>query len=405
MTEPPAIPQRETARIWACGVTDVGRVREHNEDFHHVDPRGEVFVCADGMGGQAAGEVASRMAVEGFVATLGGSGWAQLKARWLAEPLHEHLRAIQDFLVHATRRVHHAIYSRAQDEPDKRGMGTTFEAMVIVGRDAFLVHVGDSRIYLLRDENTLQVTQDHSLIETMLAAGRGTREELKRANIKSALVNAMGATPDLAIDVLHFTLTTGDRFVLCTDGLHEYFPDEEELRHVLDEPGEAGVRRLVGLANERGGKDNITCVLVDVQSVPGPPVPRTLKHDLDALKASPLLEGLSFQETLKTLRAAVEREVRPGEALPRITTGDDTGYMVLDGEVRVDERALGPGSLAHAAALIGENSFDGFPHAPLGARVLAFRRNDFEALARDQPALGVKLLLNLARILAAERGR
>jgi hypothetical protein len=256
----------------------------------------------------------------------------------------------------------------------------------------------------LRERNVLQVTQDHSLIETMLAAGRGTREELKKSNMKSALVNAMGATPDLAIDVLYFTLTTGDRFLLCTDGLHEYFEDEEELCAVLDgHPGEEGVKKLVDLANERGGKDNITCVLVSVLQVPGPPVSRSLKHDLDALKASPLLQGLSFQEALLTLRFAVERELRPGEALPRITTGDDTGYMVLDGEIVMpDERRLGPGELAHPAALIGELSADGFPHAPEGARVLAIRRNDFLALAKDHPHLGVKLLLNLAKLLAAE---
>ena len=392
-------------RLAAWGVTDVGRVREANEDAHHVDAQGEVFICADGMGGQAAGEVASRMAVEGFLTLLSRPGWKPVRDRWLEDPTLDNRRAVQDFLVAAVQKTHAAIFQRSQQERDKRGMGTTFEALVVAGKGAFLVHVGDSRIYLIRDRNALQVTQDHSLIETMLAAGRGTREELKKSNMKSALVNAMGATPDLAIDVLHFTLTTGDRFVLCTDGLHEYFEDEEELCSVLDQrPGEAGAKRLVELANERGGKDNITCVLVHVEQVAGPPVSRSLKHDLDALKASPLMQGLTFPEALQMLRFAVEREVRPGEALPRITTGDDTGYMVLDGEVVVsEERTLGPGQLAHAAALVGETSLDGFPHAPRGARVLAIRRNDFLGLAKDHPSLGVKLLLNLAKLLAGER--
>jgi len=393
-------------KIASFGVTSVGRVREHNEDAHHVDPAGEVFVCADGMGGQAAGEVASQMAVAGFLGGLARPGWNRLKERWIEDPTLDNRRAIQDFLVATAQRSHGAIYARSLMETDKRGMGTTFEALVLVGRDGFLVHVGDSRIYLLRDRNALQVTQDHSLIETLLAAGRGTREELKAAGIKSALVNAMGATPDLAIDAVHFTLTTGDRFLLCTDGLHEYFEDEEELWRVLDEhPGEEGVRRLVDLANQRGGKDNITCVLVWIQQVEGPPISRNFKHDLDALKASPLLKELTFPEALLTLRFAVERELRPGEALPRITTGDDTAYIVLDGEVATpDGRRLLAGDLVHSAALIGEPSGDGFPHAPDGARVLAIRRNDFLGLAKDHPIIGVKLLLNLARMLVRARG-
>jgi serine/threonine protein phosphatase PrpC len=394
-------------QLAAWGVTDVGRVREHNEDAHHVDPNGEVYVCADGMGGQAAGEVASTMAIEGFLAGLKLPGWKRVKDRWLNDPILDNRHAIQDYLVAALQKSHAAIFMKSQEEAEKRGMGTTFESLVIVGRDGFLVHVGDSRIYLIRDRNTLQVTQDHSLIETMLAAGRGTREELKKSMMKSAVVNAMGATPDLAIDVLHFTLTTGDRFLLCTDGLHEYYDDEEEIWRILDEfPGEEGVHKLVQTANERGGKDNITAVLVWIQAVSGPPVSRNLKRDLDALKASPLLRGLSIQEALKTLRFTVEREMRAGEALPRITTGDETAYLVLEGDVVLpDDRHLVPGDLVHSASLIGETGTPGLPHAPAGARVLAIRRNDFLGLAKDHPTLGVKLLLNLARILATETVR
>ncbi len=389
-------------QLAAWGVTHVGRVREHNEDAHHVDALGQIFIAADGMGGMAAGEVASRMAVDGFLAALQLPGWRRVKDRWLNDPTLDNRHAVQDYLVAATQKSHAAIYLKSQEDSEKRGMGTTFEVLVIVGRDGFLVHVGDSRIYLIRDRNSLQVTQDHSLIETMLAAGRGTREELKKSMMKSAVVNAMGATPDLAIDVLHFTLTTGDRFLLCTDGLHEYYDDEEEIWRILDEhPGEEGAHKLVQTANDRGGKDNITAVLVWIQAVSGPPVSRNLKRDLDALKASPLLTGLSVQEALKTLRFAVEREMRTGEALPRITTGDDTAYLVLENEVVLpDDRRLQPGELVHPGALIGEPGTGGLPHAPVGARVLAIRRNDFLGLAKDHPSLGVKLMTNLARILA-----
>jgi len=220
--------------------------------------------------------------------------------------------------------------------------------------------------------------------------------------MRIAVVNALGATPDLAVDTLHISLSTGDKFLLCSDGLHEYFNDEEELGQVLDSlPGEAGVARLVEMANERGGKDNITALLVWVLSVPGPQISRDLKHDLNALKSSAFFEGLTLQEALQTLRVCVERELRAGEALPRITTGDDTAYLVLDGTI-VTARgdSVGPGAVIHPQALVGGEEPEGLAHSPFPARVLAVRRNDFLRLCNEHRALGIKLLTSLCKILS-----
>lgn len=388
-------------QIRAFSGTDVGKVREHNEDASYVDPEGRLFMVADGMGGQNAGEVASSMAIEELRAEMGDAFARKTCERFLNDPSLDTRREVQQLLVSAVQAVHGRIYERAQEESDKRGMGTTLEAMLVLGRDAFLVHVGDSRIYLVRDRSVLQVTQDHSLLETLLAAGRGSREELKKSTMKNAVVNALGATPDLAVDTLHISLSTGDKFLLCSDGLHEYFGDEEELGQVLDSlPGEAGIARLIEIANERGGRDNITGLLVWVLSVPGPQISRDLKHDLQALKSSTLFMGLTLQEALQTLRVCVEREVRSGEALPRITTGDDTAYIVLDGTI-VTARgdSVGPGTVIHPQALVGGEEPDGLAHSPFPARVLAVRRNDFLRLCNEHRALGIKLLTSLSQIL------
>lgn len=389
-------------QIRAFASTDVGKVRTANEDAFYVDPDGRLFLVADGMGGQNAGEVASSMAVQELRAELEDDFARKTCDRFLNDPSLDTRREVQQLLVSAVQAVHGRIYDRAQEELDKRGMGTTLEAMLVLGRDAFLVHVGDSRIYLVRDRSVLQVTQDHSLLETLLAAGRGSRDELRKSTMKNAVVNALGATPDLAVDTLHISLSTGDKFLLCSDGLHEYFADEEELGTVLDSlPGEAGVGRLVEMANERGGKDNITAVLVWVLAVPGPQISRDLKHDLQALKSSALFSGLTLQEAIQALRVCVEREVRAGEALPRITTGDDTAYIVLEGTI-VTARgdSIGPGTIVHPQALVGGEEPDGLAHSPFVARVLAVRRNDFLRLCNEHRALGIKLLTNLCLVLS-----
>jgi len=170
---------------------------------------------------------------------------------------------------------------------------------------------------------------------------------------------------------------------------------------VLDSlPGEAGIARLIEMANERGGKDNITALLVWVLSVPGPQISRDLKRDLQALKSSAMFMGLTLQEALQMLRVCVEREVRSGEALPRITTGDDTAYIVLDGTI-VTARgdSVGPGAIIHPQALVGGEEPDGLAHSPFPARVLAVRRNDFLRLCNEHRALGIKLLTSLSQIL------
>jgi PPM family protein phosphatase len=389
-------------QIRAFSGTDIGRVRTANEDTHYVDPEGRLFLVADGMGGQNAGEIASGMAVSELRAELEDSFAKKTCERFLNDPSLDTRREVQQLLVSSVQAVHAKIFERAQDEPDKRGMGTTLEAMLVLGRDAFLVHVGDSRIYLVRDRSVLQVTQDHSLLETLLAAGRGSREELKKSTMKNAVVNALGATPDLAVDTLHIPLSTGDKFLLCSDGLHEYFDDEEELGSVIDSlPGEAGVGRLIEMANERGGKDNITAIVVWILAVPGPQISRDLKRDLQALKSSALFGGLTLQEAIQALRICVEREARAGEALPRITTGDDTAYIVLEGTV-VTARgdSVGPGTVIHPQALVGGEEPDGLAHSPFVARVLAVRRNDFLRLCNEHRTLGLKLLTNLCLILS-----
>jgi len=235
--------------ISSAGLSDIGRKREDNEDafgaFVPQDPeilqrRGRLFVVADGMGGEAAGEIASRTAVE---VTL---------RSYFEDPF----VAPADALTRGVERANAAIYAEAKANPDRKGMGTTCTLIALRGGDAFIAHVGDSRAYLIRGDRILQLTRDHSLRE------RGPA-------FAHILTRAVGVRPTVEVDVLRAPIAIHDRDVLlmCTDGLWGTIDDQELLRIVSEGTElEAACKRLVERANEAGSDDNITAQLVRVHA-------------------------------------------------------------------------------------------------------------------------------------------
>lgn len=231
-----------------CGAaTDTGRIRNANEDsFLVVDG---LFAVADGMGGHQAGDVASGLAVQ-----------------VLNDEFHQ---AGTDVLVRAVEDANRAIVARSLEDPSLSGMGTTIVAMALVdadGRDAIgVVNVGDSRLYLLSEGALTQITEDHSLVATMVRQGRLTEAEAATHPQRNILTRALGIDGSVLVDSWEVLPVVGDRYLLCSDGLFNEVDDARiaaTLRR-LDDPDEA-CRELIRLANEGGGRDNITCVIVDV---------------------------------------------------------------------------------------------------------------------------------------------
>lgn len=245
-------------------LSDVGVVREHNEDCAYVDAKHQFFIVADGMGGHAAGEVASAMAVERVQKALE-------KRRSLIEgyddaPTEDGRRKLVALLESAVRSAHKAVYDRGQRETDKRGMGTTLDVVLIAGPEAFVAHVGDSRTYLIRDSRAAQITTDHTVAEVLFIEGKLSQEEAQISPLSNILVNAIGVAPDVGIEMAHIQLRQGDRLLLSSDGLHEYFSVEQELADCLTrrDPEDA-IQELVSQAKDRGGHDNITGIVVRVE--------------------------------------------------------------------------------------------------------------------------------------------
>jgi serine/threonine protein phosphatase PrpC len=263
-----AAPQDEASRVTleAWLVTDVGVVREHNEDSACMEPANGFFIVADGMGGHAAGEVASAMAVETVRKTLEAAR-KEIES-FKRAPTDAGRRGIVQLLQSAVLSAHQAVFQRGQHEADKAGMGTTLDVVLIAGPEAFVAHVGDSRTYLVRDGRSSQITTDHTVAEVLVIEGKLTIEEAQVSPLRTILVNAIGVSADVGVEMAHVTLKRGDRLLLCSDGLHDYFPIEEEIAQKLstDAPGDA-LKDMVELAKARGGHDNITGVAVRVTDV------------------------------------------------------------------------------------------------------------------------------------------
>jgi serine/threonine protein phosphatase PrpC len=267
---------RVTLEAWL--VTDVGVVRDHNEDSAFMEPSQGFFIVADGMGGHAAGEVASAMAVETVRTTLEGAK-AEIEA-FKKSPTDAGRRGLVQLLQSAVLQAHQSVYQRGQAETDKQGMGTTLDVVLVAGGEAFVAHVGDSRTYLVREGRSSQITTDHTVAEVLVIEGKLTIEEAQVSPLRTILVNAIGVSADVGVEMAHVTLKKGDRLLLCSDGLHDYFPSEEEIaqRMSAEKPGDA-LKEMVELAKTRGGHDNITGVAVHVIDLIEAAVPGRVSDD------------------------------------------------------------------------------------------------------------------------------
>ncbi|MEO5813691.1 MAG: Stp1/IreP family PP2C-type Ser/Thr phosphatase [Gemmatimonadaceae bacterium] len=257
--------------VHVFGRTDVGRTREHNEDAfvvadlttgnatlqpevrtHEVGDRGSLFMVADGMGGAAAGEIASAMAIEVVLREFTGALSAgsapddESYATWLKQ---------------ATAAANKEIHGYALEHPEFRGMGTTATIAAILADTLFLAQVGDSRAYLVRGDKALQITKDQSLMQKLIEAGEITEEEAEQSERRNIILQALGPEANIKVDLTSQRVRKGDTLIICSDGLSGQVRIDEIARVVSEEPDLMAVcKRLIDRANEAGGPDNITVI-------------------------------------------------------------------------------------------------------------------------------------------------
>lgn len=396
-----------------AAATDVGRQRNHNEDNFLIDKKLQLFIVADGMGGHAAGEVASSIAVH----ELRDSVYANrdLLARLArGEPDVQGVEILQ-MLEHAVQSACGAVYDRAQEEPDKRGMGTTASVLLIVNTKeaprGFIAHVGDSRIYLTRQNQCHQLTEDHSLMNELVKRGKIKPGEIDNSpykQFKNAVTRAVGVYPSVEVDTFDFDILPGDQFLMCSDGLYVYL-DEATLPQMLSAPDIKDIpKRLVDLANEGGGHDNITTVLIRVpeevtDSLDTRAADVSLK--LEVLKAMPMFRYLSYKELVRVMNITETIEFDTGDTVIKEGSPGETMYVVLEGAVRLHKGGMTVTTMTKGAhfgemALVDRSprSLDGTALEP--SRLLAIHRKEFYEIIKKEPSLSVKLLWSFVQVLA-----
>ncbi len=251
------------ASIQAYGLTDVGKKRKHNEDAFALDVGEGLFIVADGMGGHAAGEVASKITVETIGEFIAATRQKE-EATWPFKYNHE-LDFNSNRLAVAIEKANERVMAAVAAQPWLKGMGTTVVAGLLNEKILSLAHVGDSRAYLFRDGQLSRLTDDHSWVHEQVTAGILTEEEAKTHPLKNVVTRALGGGPSVSPDLQELVFSPGDRFLFCSDGLTTMLSDEEihDAAETI-KPTQDLCKKLVDLANEKGGVDNITVVVVDI---------------------------------------------------------------------------------------------------------------------------------------------
>jgi PPM family protein phosphatase len=388
-------------RFWPK--TDVGRVRDVNEDSFLVDESIGLFIVADGMGGHAAGEVASNIAVHTCRDTV--SRERELLAKFARGVDNTSRKDVLRLMELAVQNACTAVYAEAQKDPSKRGMGTTLIALLIIGARGFIAHVGDSRIYLTRNGSVHQLTEDHSLINELLKRGRLTPEQIAKLNMKNAVTRAVGVYESVEVDTLDFDVLAGDTFLLCSDGLSEYAQQTDILRVFREVPESSAAQAFIDLANQGGGKDNITAVVVKVPDTHGlDRLASEVNLKLETLHLMPLFRHLTYQELVRVMNITEVRSYAPGGLILGEGDEGDEMFIVLTGGARVHSgdaklSVLGPGQHFGEMALIDKAPRSASVTSEGNSKLMVMKRRDFFDIVRKDHDVAVKLMWSFMGVL------
>lgn len=391
------------------GQTDVGRMREQNEDAYLVDDALGLYVVCDGMGGHLAGEVASATAIESLRAQIGEarSAFETISCgEGTMDDLRERVRAVVE-------RASEAIFDLASEDEERSGMGCTLTMLLVLGDKAICAHVGDSRLYLSRHGKLSQLTTDHTMANELFLAGLIREDEVAEHPFAHVLTRAVGPQPTVHADVLCLDIAPGDRFLLCSDGLADHLVDDGLLDDALEARDLARVPAdLVQFANDSGGHDNVTVVTIGIH--PDEPeieivdeMSSEVVGKFAALESMFLFEDLGMAVLTKILESCEIDDYFDGQTVVEAGQPCAALRVLLDGKLAVRGGEGGvsellPGGHAGATTLLAPRPARASLVAVDVARVLLLRKDAFWELVKERPQLGVTLLGRLGACLSVD---
>lgn len=387
-------------QFWAA--TDPGQLRDHNEDNYLVDKRLKLFIVCDGMGGHAAGEVASALTVKTTREVVAASpGVIEDLEHDPENPRHR--QAVLSLLEHAVKEACALVFSAAEGDAERSGMGTTCSMMLMCGGHGFIAHVGDSRIYRLRGGEPRQLTQDHSLLNEMIRQGRA--QEGDSIPNQHAVTRAVGVRATVEVDTMDFELRPDDRFIMCSDGLCGYFEEDEEIVGLMTKGDAKGVADgCIDFANDAGGKDNITVIALEVGD--GAEVEAVEVRDvLDILGGTEIFANLSYRELVELASLGRTIQLQPDTTV--VEKGETVGdlIMIQSGSLAVENDGrnvalVESGSSIGELALVGEYPAAASYIAVEPTELFVIPREKLLAAFRRKERLGSRVLWNFLKAYA-----
>ena len=390
--------------IHGQGKTDTGAQRTKNDDSFLIDANLGLYVVCDGVSGHAAGDTASRMCAETVRKHVTDN--AQALVRYRSDRSLANRAQLATVLRDAIHLASRKILAAAESDPAKRGMATTVDILLMAHDHAILGHVGDSRVYLLRGDQVHQLTEDHKVSHEMKKQGLWTPEDEKASPYSNVLTRAVGMGEFVQVDTLQVELMPGDLFLLCSDGLSDYFQTlAPEFKGIVakhsaekknpDKFAESICQELIRFANSCGGKDNITSVVVSVDGAPQGNLALDAMRKSEVLGKVPLLRYLNYAELMKILSLVQLREYAPGAAIIEEGSVGTEMYVLLTGKVEI-RKSNHTISRHDKGAVFGEMGL--FDNAARSASVvtqtdavaMAISRKDLLPLLRQEPQIAVK---------------
>ncbi len=392
-------------RTRGLAATDVGLRREGNEDAYLSSDELGLYAVCDGMGGHAAGEVASRTAIGALerevrarAELLGSIAREETSARNLATAAREVVEVVCA-----------EVHALAMRDPDKSGMGCTLSFLLFAGARMVMAHVGDTRVYLHRDGAVEQLSTDHTMAHELVRGGAMSLDAARGHRLSHVLTRSVGQQPSVEPDLLLIDAQPDDTFLLCSDGLTDHLTGLGELAEPLAaESLEPVPGALVALANGRGGHDNVTVVVVrvDADGVSSPGlVSSTTNQRLITLQTAGLCRGLPFTQTLRVLHAARIRPFDAGEVLVERGTLVSAIRVVSSGSVVLEPSSgetLGPGAVLGEATVLAPRACRSALVGASPGELIVIEADALLELARRRPWLGVELLARLGAAVSGE---